>query len=405
MKAERFIELICHPEKVGNDDLRELATLIDRYPYFQAARVLYLKALHIFTNVRFRNELKAGTVHIPDHCQLYKYLNNLIEFDDPLAPQEEKETSLSDRVSDRIKEINGYLPVNTYGIPAYRKTSPVSEKEEDELLEIRFPVTDSEKPEASRERTSSFTSFPPKEENQKVISNPIRLDDIPGIINDYTEEETGAIPSQQPAYEAVVPSVNREYVIENIAVPSIDVSRSPDNVEETNLSDREQEKEAKDTEKPEIAEKPTPSLATQGPSQDVPELEGIYRLENIFPDENNDLSIEELAGQLKKKKAPAETSPEIPEKKKRDLIEKFIIEEPTIPRGNLDNVDNRDLSEESSTEKEDLFSETLAKIYIKQKLYEKAIATYIKLSLKYPEKSVYFAHRIEKIKEQINNNQ
>ena len=76
-----------------------------------------------------------------------------------------------------------------------------------------------------------------------------------------------------------------------------------------------------------------------------------------------------------------------------------------MPRGNLEAVENCDLSEESSMEKEDLFSETLAKIYIKQQLYEKAVATYIKLSLKYPEKSVYFAHRIEKIKAKINNNE
>ena len=40
MKSEKIIEFIRHPEKINNDDLRELHTLVERYPYFQTARIL-----------------------------------------------------------------------------------------------------------------------------------------------------------------------------------------------------------------------------------------------------------------------------------------------------------------------------------------------------------------------------
>ena len=43
-------------------------------------------------------------------------------------------------------------------------------------------------------------------------------------------------------------------------------------------------------------------------------------------------------------------------------------------------------------------TETLAKIYLKQQKYKKAIDAFRILSLKYPEKNAFFADQIKKIK-------
>lgn len=48
---------------------------------------------------------------------------------------------------------------------------------------------------------------------------------------------------------------------------------------------------------------------------------------------------------------------------------------------------------------EELYTETLARIYLEQDYREKAIEIYYNLSLRYPGKSVYFASLIEKIKQ------
>ena len=54
---------------------------------------------------------------------------------------------------------------------------------------------------------------------------------------------------------------------------------------------------------------------------------------------------------------------------------------------------------------ESLLSESLAKIYIKQRRYSKAFEIISNLSLKYPEKSIYFADQLRFLQKLIINQQ
>ena len=62
-------------------------------------------------------------------------------------------------------------------------------------------------------------------------------------------------------------------------------------------------------------------------------------------------------------------------------------------------INNEDLSEQSWVNSNELMTETLAKVFIKQKKYVKALEAYQILGLKYPEKNSFFADRIKEIKD------
>ncbi len=82
-----------------------------------------------------------------------------------------------------------------------------------------------------------------------------------------------------------------------------------------------------------------------------------------------------------------------------EIIDRFIQNEPSVSKLS-DNAPSLDVAQQSIKEHDDLASETLARIYLKQGNYKKAIQIFEKLSLIIPEKSSYFADQIEKIRKQ-----
>ena len=110
-------------------------------------------------------------------------------------------------------------------------------------------------------------------------------------------------------------------------------------------------------------------------------------------------------------------SDDVPQMKGQDLIDNFIeksAEEPLLPQLGVKEVapapvknevseENEPEDKEEDMKDESYFTETLAKIYVKQQRYSKALEIIKKLNLKYPKKNAYFADQIRFLEKLIIN--
>jgi hypothetical protein len=106
------------------------------------------------------------------------------------------------------------------------------------------------------------------------------------------------------------------------------------------------------------------------------------------------------AGKEKQLKTEAPVKPLKQEPQPEQIINKFIEETPSISRPKAEFYNPVNMANLSVTPDEDMVTETLAKVHLKQGNFQKAIKIYQKLGLLKPDKLAYFNEQIEKIKQE-----
>ncbi|MEG0887893.1 MAG: tetratricopeptide repeat protein [Bacteroides sp.] len=71
MTSANLQQWIQHPETLNKETLYELRTCVTRYPYFQSARLLYLKNLFLLHDITFGSELRKTTLYVADRRALF----------------------------------------------------------------------------------------------------------------------------------------------------------------------------------------------------------------------------------------------------------------------------------------------------------------------------------------------
>ena len=298
MNKGDFTYLLQHPQEINIDQISDVRSIIDEFPYFQPARAIYLKGLKNKESFKYNQELKTTAAYTTDRSVLFDYITT--------------ETFDQNSISEKIKQNLEHL-------------------KDIELFDI--------------EDLSISTSV---------------------SINEALKNE---IKEHEPILEEIHLESPKEDVLESVEIPAEDLE------EQT----------------------PEEKLEIGRPLEfDRSEMHSFGEW----------LKITSFKPIVREPSVKEKTSPSNKDKrsKKIELIDKFIQANPKIKpvksEGSFQNLASAQMMSSES-----LMTETLARIYLEQKSYDKAIQAYKILSLKYPEKSGFFADQIKAVKQlQENNN-
>ncbi|PLX07741.1 MAG: hypothetical protein C0596_09965 [Marinilabiliales bacterium] len=100
MNKEQFLKYVNDFSCLSTDSLEEIKLLIDEFPHFQTAWVLYAKNLHKIQDVRFESKLKIAATHIGDRKVLKAIID---ETNKPLQKSNKTETAIISPVLEQEK--------------------------------------------------------------------------------------------------------------------------------------------------------------------------------------------------------------------------------------------------------------------------------------------------------------
>jgi len=74
MDATELYQLMENPSQLTKETLPELKQLTEEYPYFNPAKILYLKNLAVLNDINFASELEKMAIYIPDRKKLFTFI-------------------------------------------------------------------------------------------------------------------------------------------------------------------------------------------------------------------------------------------------------------------------------------------------------------------------------------------
>lgn len=106
-------EYVKHPDRLDGNTLASLRKLVNAYPYFQPARLLYLRNLYQLHHTDFDKELRMASLFLPDRKALFQLIEGLNYRLEPLKKHQPialKGTEEEDRTNSLIDSFLAGIP-------------------------------------------------------------------------------------------------------------------------------------------------------------------------------------------------------------------------------------------------------------------------------------------------------
>jgi hypothetical protein len=431
MNKESFIAHITNSSLLNAESISELKNIVQDFPYFTTARLLYTKNLQKEKNIYLDATLKQTAAYAINRERLYELLYK------EKVQEIIKEVQAENNPTPIINTVEAPLVADTSKKETQQNTKPEKEKDSADAIINRVKNAMAEKPvtkvdvdallkEIEQRRKEIEEEKKRKEEKEKSLDSAIK----PKLEEEKNTTENTALKTKETISENE--NTNKtaveltKTIIEASTLPKETIeSKELQNPKETkspdieNLSDLEKdilahaisasiEKEAEEEIKNE--EIPKPYTKTEPAPQEQQEEQNLI-ITGGFSSWLRAANTTSVISVKKQEDTISEetTTEEDKEKKDKsdikktdnpfDIIDKFIREEPKITPKKVAFFSPVNIARMSVIDDEDFVSETLAKIYVQQGKYGKALKAYENLILKYPEKNAYFAAQILKIKE------
>ena len=467
----RIIDLIKNPETLRVEDLSLLETEIEKFPYMQSLRAIYLLGVHRFYNENFSKELAKTAAYTTDKRILYNLINKTnenmaaalatspfpfkTEFttktpalqeikieETPIHTEEEvvestdlvvetQSVEISEPVSfveENKNEKQQAVNIETPSIPdvslVEEPQSDVLSPEKTETEKTELTAAEYIAAEMAKLKAGAATEEPAiaeKEENIETtetieIISEAEKEERETTIDFYARKQTSFVeetPAQKEDFysakttsESSAEKEERETTTDFYASKKADsdaqeeqTSYSPVNIYQKQI-DTEKEDTAEVSKNPVQEENISTTEEAANSEKPEPKAEETEKVSEVVkPTSNSNVTsfISTWKSWLKIDRSEIVTPSE--QDKKAAIIDKFIENNPKISPIKED-VDF--IVKEKSNDISHLMTETLAQLYVEQKLYTKAIQAYKILQEKHPEKTEEFEERIEEIKKSRN---